>query len=77
MAEVFSESLDYPKVKARAVQSRSYRVKLPDSVVTPESYVPENYETRKRLRINKVLNFRDTIKFWAESLEVNHSSKFQ
>jgi len=55
----------------------SYRVKLPDSVVPPESYVPENYETRKRLRINKVLNFRDTIKFWAESLEVNHSSKFQ
>ncbi len=34
MAEVFSESLDYSKVKQRAVQSRSYRVKLPPSNAT-------------------------------------------
>ena len=34
MAEVFSESLDYTKVKQRAVQSRSYRVKLPPSNAT-------------------------------------------
>ena len=34
MAEVFSESLDFSKVKQRAVQSRSYRVKLPPSNAT-------------------------------------------
>tara|TARA_R110002153_G_scaffold2719_2_gene13050 strand:- start:905 stop:2392 length:1488 start_codon:yes stop_codon:yes gene_type:complete len=34
MSEVFSESLDYSKVKQRAVQSRSYRVKLPPSNAT-------------------------------------------
>ena len=38
MAEVFSESLDYSKVKQRAVQSRSYRVKLPPSNAT--SFAP-------------------------------------
>ena len=38
MAEVFSESLDFSKVKQRAVQSRSYRVKLPPSNAT--SFVP-------------------------------------
>ncbi len=34
MAEAFSESLDWTKVKQRAVQSRSYRVKLPPSNAT-------------------------------------------
>lgn len=34
MSEVYSESLDYSKVKQRAVQSRSYRVKLPPSNAT-------------------------------------------
>ncbi len=38
MAEVFSESLDFSKVKQRAVQSRSYRVKLPPSNAT--SFAP-------------------------------------
>jgi hypothetical protein len=38
MAEVFSESLDFSKVKQRAVQSRSYRVKLPPSNAT--SFLP-------------------------------------
>jgi hypothetical protein len=40
MAEVFSESLDFPKVKARAVQSRSYRVKLPP--INAGIYAPSN-----------------------------------
>ena len=40
MAEVFSESLDFPKVKARAVQSRSYRVKLPP--INAGTYAPSS-----------------------------------
>jgi len=40
MAEVFSESLDYTKVKARAVQSRSYRVKLPP--INAGTYAPSS-----------------------------------
>lgn len=34
MAEVFSESLNYPDVKKRAVASRSFRVKIPSSNAT-------------------------------------------
>jgi len=38
MAEVFSESLNYPDVKKRAVASRSFRVKIPSSNAT--SFTP-------------------------------------
>ena len=54
MAEVFSESLDFPKVKARAVQSRSYRVKLPPTnagTYDPSSVIEFELQRTKPVRI--------------------------
>lgn len=55
---------------------RSNKIDIQDSVTLPESYVPENTETKKQLRINKMLDFRDSLKFWSEEFGVNQSSKF-
>lgn len=53
----------------------SNKVVTQDSFASPESYVPENDETKKQLRINKVLKFRDSVKLWADNFDATHSSK--
>jgi nucleoside-diphosphate-sugar epimerase len=52
------------------------KIVIQESVALPESYVPENTETKKRLGINRVLDFRESVKFWSTNLGVNHSSRF-
>lgn len=73
-----SEGLLMSEVAALVGQEfgQSNKIDIQESVTPPESYVPENTETKKQLRINKMLDFRDSIKFWSEDFGVNHSSKF-
>jgi nucleoside-diphosphate-sugar epimerase len=73
-----SEGLLMSQVAALVGQEfgRSRKVEIQDSNTPPESYVPENTETKKQLRINKMLNFRDSLKFWSGDFGINHSSKF-